>query len=658
VRLEELTLVTCSFNTPEVLATMLRSYVMHHGQGPHRVLIMENSTNEETASWLDAEGIPFVRNAGGRHSPSVDRALDLCGTRYALLVDTDVVFRRSVAPLLTTMRRHDLAVLGTVSADRGGQQLHPRVHPWFCFIDVERVRAEGIRFHDQERIQRTGSGGFYGATPLVAVGEQATRLYDVGATFYEDVDRAGLHIGHAALEPLFYVHYEGTSWHGESGSPELESHSALVRKAYQDEIERFRAVSVRGSFRDGFAPSVPLHTRAATEPEVRHRIGFLSEWFARGQAYVTRAFRDALSTRHDTFVFARTGRVERTTHLESTGEWAIPNLTTYPRYEVPTGEILDWIRRNSLDTVVFNEEYDWELVEEVKAAGVTVVTYLDFHRHDWKDRLRAYDLILCSTRRTWELVRDLPQAAFVGWAVDTTVFAPRTGEPARHTFFHNAGWLGINYRKMTPAVLLAFDALSPHLPHATLFVHSQVGAGALPPECQHTLRDNPRIVWQTATVPAPGRYHCGEILLFPSKLEGLGLPLPEGLSCGLPAITTDAPPMTEFVTSGENGLLVRVAAAWTRFDGIAFPETIVDVNDLVAKMKELGSDLPRAREMGQRARERALVQFDRGAFEARVCDAFERTWRPPVSASSAPGEANLPRREPGPLRAAVPATPE
>ena len=75
-----------------------------------------------------------------------------------------------------------------------------------------------------------------------------------------------------------------------------------------------------------------------------------------------------------------------------------------------------------------------------------------------------------------------------------------------------------------------------------------------------------------------------------AKLEGLGLPLMEGLACGLPTIATDAPPMNEFVRDGYNGLLIKVGREITRNDNIAFPETVVDINDLVTKMKYLASN--------------------------------------------------------------------
>lgn len=166
-------------------------------------------------------------------------------------------------------------------------------------------------------------------------------------------------------------------------------------------------------------------------------------------------------------------------------------------------------------------------------------------------------------------------------------FKPLNNDEEKYTFFHNAGWLGINYRKMTPAVILAFDAISRHNPDVTLFIHAQAEPEKLPPQIVNIVHNNTRITYHVETVPAPGLYHKGSILVFPSKLEGLGLPLLEGMACGLPAIATDAPPMNEFVQDDYNGLLVKVAQRLTRQDNIAFPEEIVDMNDLVFKMDYL-----------------------------------------------------------------------
>lgn len=252
--LDQLTLITCSFNTPEVTATMLRTFVRHHGEGPHHLLLVENSTDGATRAFLDAEGVPYVENPDGRHAPSVDRALRLCTTRYALVVDTDIVFRRSIAKPLGVVARYELALMGTVCADRGGYKLYPRVHPWFCFVNVEEVRRHGVGFHDERRVLETGSIGFFERIPLTERPPEWSerRFYDVGSTFYEDIDRAGLRIGDADMEQTFFSHYEGTSWHAESGVEALRTYHARTQRTLHAEIAAHRDVSLRGCFTPGF----------------------------------------------------------------------------------------------------------------------------------------------------------------------------------------------------------------------------------------------------------------------------------------------------------------------------------------------------------------------------------------------------------------------
>lgn len=359
------------------------------------------------------------------------------------------------------------------------------------------------------------------------------------------------------------------------------------------------------------------------------RIGLVSVWFERGQAHVTRTIRDALSTNHETFVFARTGEVFGTPQLETTGEWQVPNLTVYPEYRIPPDLLADWIRSCRLDMVIFNEEYDWDLVRAAKRTGAKIATYLDFYAEDWRDLLSLYDRVLCSTRRTYDQVREFCAAAFIGWGVDLERFRPRPARSSRRTFFHNAGWLGNQYRKMTPIVLAAFDAISRHLPDVTLFVHAQADRSILPAESLRVLERNPRIEYFVGTVPAPGLYSEGTIHVLPTKLEGLGLPIVEGLACGMPTIVTDAPPMNEFVRDKWNGLLVKVAHQAPRSDAIAFPETFVDGLDLALKMAGLALEQELTMEMGRNARASAVELFDPARFRARLEAAlFEPNERP------------------------------
>jgi len=357
----------------------------------------------------------------------------------------------------------------------------------------------------------------------------------------------------------------------------------------------------------------------------RMNIGFVSIWFERGQSYVTKILRDILSRQHNTFVFARTGGVYGEPKLEKSGYWEVPNLTTYPEYKIPAEILKKWITDNRLQAIVFNEEYDWDLVNAAKETGIKVLTYLDYYKDEWKSNMDVYDAVLCSTHRTYNLVKNVCKASYIGWCVDLDLFKPVGDDAAdRYTFFHNAGWLGINYRKMTPAVILAFDAISRIFQDASLLVHSQAELKKMPLQIVDIIKSNPRIEYHFATVKAPGLYHKGKILVFPSKLEGLGLPLPEGLACGLPAIVTDAPPMNEFIKNGYNGMLVKVAHRIIRHDNISFPEEIVDINDLALKMAEALKNPGLIHVMGQNARRYAETELNPATLEKRLNNLIQK----------------------------------
>lgn len=217
--LEDLTLLSCSYNTPLHLLTMLRSFVKVHGDGPWNCLIMENSTNDDTVKILEKNKVPYIRNAGGTHSKSIDLLFKECKTKYAILVDSDIIFIEKVHPLLSVMKNNDGALMGEVCGDRGGYRLHPRVHPWFCVVDTEKIKQHSIVFHDQKRIDETNSQYFYSSVPINPFKNNAIPKYDVGATFYEDICKAKLNILEAKGITKYFIHFEGSSWHTKSGHP-------------------------------------------------------------------------------------------------------------------------------------------------------------------------------------------------------------------------------------------------------------------------------------------------------------------------------------------------------------------------------------------------------------------------------------------------------
>jgi glycosyltransferase involved in cell wall biosynthesis len=141
----------------------------------------------------------------------------------------------------------------------------------------------------------------------------------------------------------------------------------------------------------------------------------------------------------------------------------------------------------------------------------------------------------------------------ISYPIDTEYFYPSKVIEAEYTFIHNEGFGGAGYRKSTDLVFTAFQQLSHTYKDITMLVNSQCGE-----QKYSQLRSVERVTIQRKDLSeAIDSYRNGQICVFPSRREGLGLPILEAMACGLPVITTDAPPMNEWFPE-DYPLLVKV----------------------------------------------------------------------------------------------------
>lgn len=245
--MDDLTLITCSYNTPLVTETLFKSWLYKHPVQTTNVIVMENSTNNQTAEMLNYYQIPFIRNPGMPHSPAVNQALKICKTKYALLLDTDITFNKNIFPIVNKFISQGYTILGEKCADRGPYQLFPRIHPWFCLINIEEINKAGISFHDQVRIDATNSNQFYGNVPVAT--DRDNRKYDVGATFYEDILNAGLKIGNGKFDTEWFTHHEGLSWYKQVGDDLLNKAHEFRMKRYDSMRTLYSGIQLQGRFK-------------------------------------------------------------------------------------------------------------------------------------------------------------------------------------------------------------------------------------------------------------------------------------------------------------------------------------------------------------------------------------------------------------------------
>ena len=183
-----------------------------------------------------------------------------------------------------------------------------------------------------------------------------------------------------------------------------------------------------------------------------------------------------------------------------------------------------------------------------KGLGVACIPMWEWIQphHPW---LQFVDVMLCPTRRAFELMEDWKvrygfgwKCVLFNWPVDTTRFSFRQRKECRQFLFVN-GWGG----GMTVPV-----SHSEHAFHRK-GLEVMIAAASMAPELQFVFCSQaplpvsmPSNVIVRPALRNPGElYDIGDVCVQPSHYEGLGLQLLECQAAGMPLVTTDAPPMNE-----------------------------------------------------------------------------------------------------------------
>lgn len=199
-----LSILTCNYNTPDLTKNMIRSLSKSSRFTLERVYVMDTSPecgtlHQHLMADTIIEDLPNYT-----HGAAVNYGLQFIENDHILLIDSDVIFYKDIRPIYEKFKEGEFTLLGNVSGDRGGKSLHPRVDPWFCFINNRHLKDHGIVFFDSDRTIKSRS---------------SNRVYDVGSTMFEDVIGADLKIANFNAENKYFKHYEGMSWRVQKYNP-------------------------------------------------------------------------------------------------------------------------------------------------------------------------------------------------------------------------------------------------------------------------------------------------------------------------------------------------------------------------------------------------------------------------------------------------------
>lgn len=309
-------------------------------------------------------------------------------------------------------------------------------------------------------------------------------------------------------------------------------------------------------------------------------IGFVSTWFERGASYVTKSYIDLLKENHNVFVYARGGE----SYAKGDSKWDLPYVTWAPRLpgtSINFNHFKSWIKKNNIDVIFFNEQNKAEIVYKTKKKfpHIKLGAYIDYYKENTVKEFNLYDFLICNTKRHYSVFKNHPQCYYVPWGTDINLFKPKEHDKDILTFFHSAG---MSNRKGTSFVIDAFIKGEIYK-DARLIIHTQINfEKKFGYNVSELKKYNIEIIEKT--VSAPGLYYLGDVYVYPTMLDGLGLTMYEALASGLPVITTNHPPMNEVINNNV-GYLVDVEYFRCRSDGYYWPLSIVNIDSLISGMK-------------------------------------------------------------------------
>ncbi|QKY70300.1 glycosyltransferase family 4 protein [Lentibacillus sp. CBA3610] len=350
------------------------------------------------------------------------------------------------------------------------------------------------------------------------------------------------------------------------------------------------------------------------------KIGFVSTWFERGAAYVTKQYMELLKDDHDVFVYARGGEQ----YGKNDPNWDFSYVTWSPQLlnsNINFNHFKKWIKKNKIDTIFFNEQKEIEIVIKLKRhlPHIKIGSYIDYYKDNTVKEFYLYDFLICNTKRHYSVFKDHPQSFYVPWGTDTDLFLPSESPNQVLTFYHSAG---MSNRKGTTFVVDAFINGKIY-ESAKLIIHTQKD---FEKNFSYSIENlklyNIEVIEKTVT--APGLYYLGDVYVYPTMLDGLGLTMYEALASGLPVITTDHPPMNEVINNNV-GYLVNIDYFRSRSDGYYWPLSIAKEESLIEAMQFYINNQHELNNIKNKARKEALVKWKWQDRKKTIKNIFENT---------------------------------
>jgi len=218
MNINDLSILTVSFNNNVLTGLMLKSFIKQTEIMPE-IVIVDNGNKKPVDENLKSifivvdnfnhKLLPDENQVSRNHCIALDYAIkNVIKTKWVLIVDNDILFKSSVKKFLKEFNEEEFDCAGEIGWDKTPPN---RLYPYFCLINVEKMKNEQINYFDRSR--------------MIWRWKQCNK-FDTGYSFYEDIKKKEWKIKKIKLSD-YIVHLKSGTLQNKNISEWLNKHKNL-----------------------------------------------------------------------------------------------------------------------------------------------------------------------------------------------------------------------------------------------------------------------------------------------------------------------------------------------------------------------------------------------------------------------------------------------
>lgn len=330
----------------------------------------------------------------------------------------------------------------------------------------------------------------------------------------------------------------------------------------------------------------------------------VSTWFERGASYVSKSYYETFSSdsSNNIYIYARGGEKFE----KNNKNWDLPyvfwnqdRLFDLSPTPINLKQFSTLVNRLKIDLILFNEQQDFTSILRIKKSNpnIKLGAYIDYYKKETVRLFEIYDFVICNTERHFSVFKDHSNPIYIPWGTDVKEKTVNV-VPEKYLFISSVGmnW----YRKGLDLLLDGFLGIEKYLLKKSNIELNIFTQKKLPFEITkkiNHLSDVISIVTKVGDFTQEEVYKEASIYCYLSRLDGIGLSLPESIANGCVGFINFEDPMKQFIDV-DNSFYVKPSKYKTRKDLYYWDESEPSINDISDKIKEIiNTPLPIIRQM-------------------------------------------------------------